>query len=390
MSTVDDLLRLEEFRHFRLLAGKGGLNRPVSGVVILEYESEQGTYEDFSEGDFVLTSLFYAKDCPERIRPSFERLMERGVSAVAVKVVYYPDVPDDVKALAEEKQVPVFAFSGTYMEDVIIGASDYLREQQRLEVTERKVRELIGVRPPEEVLCLAREIDPRLTSRVSSVYLKKTESEGELQLSREYSHLLYRRDRCGMGGECFPVKYDGGLLILRQYPEAGDVDAEKTMRQDLMRLELDLSQYRAGMCDGIYPLAQLDVCIRESLSAFEAARARGCRFIRFGETGAGRFLLLLAGDAGARESCRRMRSTIEEYDAACHSHLMETISCYAACGGNIPAAAKRMYQHPNTVRYRLQKIASLLNCSDGFELEAVLFLLSGLMRLDGAEPGRKK
>ena len=89
MTTVYDLLQLEEFRCFQVLSGSAYLTNPVSTVDILEYESEQGSYADFSAGDFVLTSLFFAKDHPERILTAFTNLIARGISAVAVKAVYY-------------------------------------------------------------------------------------------------------------------------------------------------------------------------------------------------------------------------------------------------------------------------------------------------------------
>lgn len=39
--------------------------------------------------------------------------------------------------------------------------------------------------------------------------------------------------------------------------------------------------------------------------------------------------------------------------------MMETATAFADCGGSIEATARRLYVHPNTVRYRLKRIADL-------------------------------
>ena len=96
------LLSLPTFREFRLIAGADGLQREVGNVDILEYEGFTQNYAVFSENDFVLTSLFFAKDDPARILPSVQQLHARGICALAVKTVFYDTLPDEVIAFCEK------------------------------------------------------------------------------------------------------------------------------------------------------------------------------------------------------------------------------------------------------------------------------------------------
>ena len=64
MIQIQELLQLTLFDDFKLVSGKEGLNREMESIVILEYESFRNTYEVFDEKDFVLSSLFFAKDDP--------------------------------------------------------------------------------------------------------------------------------------------------------------------------------------------------------------------------------------------------------------------------------------------------------------------------------------
>ena len=52
---------------------------------------------------------------------------------------------------------------------------------------------------------------------------------------------------------------------------------------------------------------------------------------------------------------------IREYDAANKANLETTARAYVEADMEIAAAAKALFQHPNTVRYRLTKIQKLMN-----------------------------
>ena len=119
MLDVASLEKFDFWDHFTLISGASGVYRNISNVVILDYEG--------IEGDFVITNLLFAKNDPGKIYPAFLSLIEKGVSAFAIKTVFYSDLPDEVMALTEQRQVPVFLFHDIYIEDVILNITDHLR-----------------------------------------------------------------------------------------------------------------------------------------------------------------------------------------------------------------------------------------------------------------------
>ena len=86
--TVSDFLNTHE-RQVRLLAGQGGLARPVSEVGILDYELVPGLtsrYQrnNFYEGQLVLSTFLYARDSPYLITEAVRYLASVGASGLVI------------------------------------------------------------------------------------------------------------------------------------------------------------------------------------------------------------------------------------------------------------------------------------------------------------------
>jgi DNA-binding PucR family transcriptional regulator len=82
----------------------------------------------------------------------------------------------------------------------------------------------------------------------------------------------------------------------------------------------------------------------------------------------------LAGDAEAR---RRLRHDVYATLARAGGELLETLDAFFAAGGTLESAARALFVHPNTVRYRLRRIADVTGLSpliprDAFALQVAL------------------
>ena len=88
--TVREIWQMEKFKAFRLVAGEKGLDNEIENIGILDYEYAVEDEElqqkwAFGRKGFVISSLLFAKDHPERILNAFEGLVRDRVSALAVK-----------------------------------------------------------------------------------------------------------------------------------------------------------------------------------------------------------------------------------------------------------------------------------------------------------------
>ena len=93
MVRIREILALDPLAGFELLAGAGGLDNVLTNVTILDYETDSMDFSAFQKGDFILTSLFFAKDAPQLIVDAFRELLRRGIAGIAVKTVFYKTLP---------------------------------------------------------------------------------------------------------------------------------------------------------------------------------------------------------------------------------------------------------------------------------------------------------
>jgi len=82
----------------------------------------------------------------------------------------------------------------------------------------------------------------------------------------------------------------------------------------------------------------------------------------------------LAGDMAAR---RMLRHDVHGALARAGGGLLDTLDAFFAAGGVLESAARQLYVHPNTVRYRLKRVAEVTGLSpldgrDGFALRLAM------------------
>ena len=134
--SVREIITLKEFKAFKLIAGESGLDNQVSSIGILDYEyaNEDPELERlwaFGKNAFVISSMLFAKDHPERIFPCIKGLVRDGVAALAFKTIYYDTLPKEALEYANEWGLPVYTFGrdDAYFQDIAIFIKEKMEER---------------------------------------------------------------------------------------------------------------------------------------------------------------------------------------------------------------------------------------------------------------------
>ncbi len=360
MLTVMELISFPLFRNFRLVSGRSGLYNPVKGTGILEWESSSDVERNFDEGEFVITTLSMSRSDAALAETSIRTLIDNKASAVAIKDVYYCEISDELKTYSDERRIPIFFFSETFFDDIIYTIKNALLAYSRDFNRDEQIEFLLdGTYSPEQKKKKAREINPFFHSGVICCFASlKKHSLWQKEMKTpplDPEETVYS-----------VIEYQQGLLVIFT---AKDLTADRGGLEEKLMYFLEKSGLKKSLSSiGISAptkgLGNLGTAIQESLYANSSCLLDQSESLRFRDSGLDQILLPMADSLWTRQYYGNLLSKIAEYDVKHGAKLMETLMEYVENGGDMNRTSSKMFQHSNTIRYRIEKIRTLLGLGD--------------------------
>ena len=360
MIRIKELYRLQNLKNLRLIAGQEGLERTVTAAVMLEYDSSRIQLPDFYRGDLVVTTLAYARGDSRLVTDSLQALLGQGVAGLLIKTAYFSELPPAVVSMANRLGTPLFLFDETYIEEVIVEVTELIRGKRHFAGYEAELDALMrGSLTAEQIRDKVRRIDPmgarayrilalypqeRLMALSDAIYALMTGNE---EIARRYVCMEWRRMLivfCRETGEPRDARDAVDDLL-------GQTDAERSgLFAGVSEMRVDASAFGVALCEATY--------------AARAAKLSGRAVMAAAELGLYAYLFPMSENGFVCEQCRLQLARIRDYDAQNRTSLEQTARVYVQEGMEIAVTAKALFQHPNTVRYRLTKIQKLMDLSD--------------------------
>ncbi|WP_196592741.1 PucR family transcriptional regulator [Pectinatus sottacetonis] len=364
MLQIKEVINLTIFKNFKLVAGKNGLENTITNIDILEYEWFNNGFDVFHAGNFIMTSLFFAKDNPLLIEKSFARLIEKKISGIAVKTVFFQKMPLNIINMANDNNVPLFLFSTEYMEDIIIAFNELLKSKQNYLLFEEKIYELLTKTNNEEKInSTAREINPHFKNNLITFYLtfhNKTTSPREIL--NYLNRLFYKQYRETDLSNISLVKYKSGLIIFYTFSDNDNcLNNINLCHKILQHFDISPDLFRIGISNKHKTFTHFDQAIQESIYANQACYITQNAYVYYYKSEIYLYLLPLLEQSGIRKKIQTIIKILSDYDKKYTSSLLQTLICYVKNNGEIAKTATELFQHPNTIRYRLQKSRDLLH-----------------------------
>jgi len=341
---ISELLQQPAFSAFRIAAGVNGLNRYVSKVNILdfEYDSLQDTksaFGLFEKEAFVLTSLLFAKDHPEMILESVKLLVRDGASALAIKEIYYHDLPNEVIDYANQHQFVILMFErdGGFFETLITELTALIEMSQDDEYNEKKLLMLM-----DETLSkgsqrmLSEELFPTLQAPFYAAYMKVKPLLSRQELKNIIDHIK-------SGSNVFCLVFQSGIMIL------GSASLSEYLNETV---------YTAGISLLHKNLDEISIAVKEAICACEYAVIHHQNKISFDEIGIYRLLYPLKNNYWLKAYCESLKGAI--INDSNGEELMQTAEVYVHYQGDIQKTSEALHVHKNTVRYRISRLREIL------------------------------
>ena len=381
MIRLKELFRLENLKRLRLIAGQEGLERMVTAAVLLEYDSSRMELPDFYRGDLVVTTLAYARGDSVLVANSLLALLNQGIAGLLVKTAYFSELPPSVVNMANKLGTPLFLFDETYIEDVILEVTELIRGKRHFVGYEQELDALMrGTLTAEQAKEKVQRIDPTGAKAYRLCALYPRERLGVLE---EKLYALLSADE-ELALRCICMEWRRMLVILL-HEDGQDADCAQAlaaMQSTLEKAGIHPQDLYLGVSGQMTDQALFGTALSEAVYAAKAARLTGRNAMSAGELGLYAYLFPMSENTFVCGQCRRQLHRIREYDAQNHTSLEQTARVYVENRMEIAATAKALFQHPNTVRYRLTKIQKLMGLEDDDALFApMLSLMINLSRI---------
>ncbi|MCI8560883.1 MAG: PucR family transcriptional regulator [Dorea sp.] len=364
MVQVKDILKMEILKNFHIVAGRQGLDREVLVTTILEYEPYIQNYDGFYYGNFVLTSLFFAKDDPDKIAEAFREINQRNVAAVAVKKSIYMELPKEVIEFADEVGLPVFLFDTTYMEQIIVAVNGYVREHDNYDLVEQKIVRFLENWDRVFVAHFAEELYSFPLSRYVVAYI--FDEDGTRRIFAAFRQKYSGKKVIETKNDFEIAKFKKGVFIFVSL-ESESINVKKKLISCLNQIGIDVQKYFCGCSDIQNQKENFDLAMEQSLYASMAAFVEKCYWKEYKEIGIWQIVCPLKKDKAFMQRYHQVIDMLTEYDERYSSELFRTLCAYIDNKGKLSKTASEMYQHVNTIRYRLERIKDMLGIEDVYE-----------------------
>ena len=385
MLTVMEMLSHPTFSDFRLITNRSGLNNRIRNANILDWESGEALDETFSPGDFVVTSLAPYRDAPEIADLIVEALIEKNIAALAIKDIYFSNVPEYISELADKRRIPIFMFTEASTADVIHALKSEMSFFEINQSTTRRMREILYQTIDEaDIDILAREINPFFTNNLICAFGIPFDFESKEmileQMATDYQNHL---NTISVDPEVsYSILFFSVGICIIYTDQRSKRDLREGLRSLVEQFAVDLEDFAIGFSDQMGRLSDIGLAAKQAIYASADAYMNHMDLQNYSDMGITRVLCPLRGDYWMRSYYEDMLDRISDYDEKHDAHLFETIKDYIHSDGDINAAAEISFQHPNTIRYRIKKAQEILGITNAMDFRIQLYALVRLSEIN--------
>lgn len=362
---IKDALHLEYLNEFQQIAGQNGLDNTITTIGILDHEMLENTMHIFVEGEFVLSTLSVARNDIDLVFSAIKSLIDRKASGLAIKNVYYQSMPDEIIAYANKHHFPIFIYDkAIFIENIINTVFNGIKSMGDHALMEAKLENLFqGELSPSVIREIGYELNKHFEEHHQVIYCQEKRYQTIDQLIQKLER--FNRNNPPLKHSVFKFR-KGIIIILTSKDDSHQYELE--LKYLLEQLDLNIHQYYIGKSSTHSTLSKLNQSIRECYYAFQAGMLSSDNVTHFKDIGIYQMILPQRDSEWALRYSQHLIEPVMDYDDKFHTNLYETLKLYFDSGCQTQRVAKLMFQHRNTILYRINKVKELCGPFDN-ELE---------------------
>ncbi len=365
--TLRDIVNLPEFKALKLINSSTGLSNEVSGCGILDYEFDERVRHrflkvNFSAGQLVLTSFLYAKDNEHLIMDAIKNLIAKGCSGLIVKNIFKLNISSNVIKYADLNNFPIFILKDQdiLFENLIVNVVQVIKNYSSKYYYQEKLLELMNCEYDRNCLIQKTiEMNPLFEADFIVLYFKYKTLYGDNTKFVEVKDIIDKLD-INISDRIIP--YQSGYILIHTKELFIDKEIDMIISPFHDSL-LELSESFYISCSDIHhDLVELREAVNEALyTSILIDETSEEVYHYYDDIGTYKIILPFIDNPILKNYSERYLNILLDFDAEYQGKFIDTLVEYVLVGGDIDKCAEVLDVHKNTIRYRLEKINSLLN-----------------------------
>lgn len=343
MITLSDIMQLECMNNYEIVAGPTTFHQPIINVAMLDHEPLLKRYHDFFKHEFVLTSLLFGKDDPELVKEAILALVDREISVIAIKKLFDFELDQETIDIINKSQTTILVYQDVLMEDIIGAIKQLLYKANDETKYENYMIQLLQYEfINETVKSMTNELIPNNWNKIRCHLvdpLNKNDSP--------YFALQQLRNN-QKNKEIKIYKYKQHYLFIEK---------------ENQNIDIPISYSHYAISDTVNH-DELCFALKQVTQAMEYAKENKLDKVIYTNMKSDIFSYAVKDNWLIQNYCKKQINKIIEHDETYGTNLMETLLCYISSHGDAKQCGNKLYQHPNTIRYRIGKIKDLFDLND--------------------------
>lgn len=353
-----DLLTFSILKDAKIIAGVNGINREIKSISVYDCAPPDDFFPD-EEGILYITLFEQYRDHPQDIYGWIQYLHKSKVSGVCTIDDGLKYLDDKVLEFCNEAGFPIVSLDrDVAYADIIENISVLLYFDDLHLVNEQRLTRILHDKLSEQEFL--KEIGKINQSFKSNVRVLAVSGEVESEIDRKRLNHIFDQAK-----QNTYIKYrDVHLFIFTE----GDGDNLKRRLDERMAAAADKLMPafegpvfgRGELCEKIH----FDRAVESALTALELAGHTGRQSFTYNRMEDLTLLAPVKDSKEVREFHSAFLEKISEYDKSGKKEFIKCIREYVLNRGEYPIVAEKLFQHENTIRYRINKIKSILGLED--------------------------
>lgn len=385
MLRVVDLLALPAFENFKLISNADGLYNKVENISILDWESPKEILETFRPNDIVFNMVYMNTKDSEKLEEGMKTLCKMRVGAIAIKTPDSDICSREMIDMANMYRIPVFLYENEYLEDLIYIVRHSIVANDFNGIALENLRKLMESEPG-EIVARAQKINPQFFNEHMCMCCIPRNKEENMYSAGAFADIL--DDSLNAYRKTLPqnipnskshdavIRCDKCMIVIL----SGD-STEKESESILTEYGINTDKYVVGVSRYKDNLFSIKDAVGEAIVAAIDALIFEEDRMKYEDVGVNAMIIPVMQSKEYQEAYHNILDTLTEYDKKHSADLMETLMCYVESELDIALTSKRLYQHGNTIRYRVNKIKDLTGVADGPDGQMQLLVFARMHRI---------